>query len=404
MSTRTGLQHRGRKAMLSTLGPQGLAVFLPRVMKVMTAHVAEWEAAGRMPSLFRAARRLGLDLSVDVVMGVELSPRVDRAWFKKQVETWLDGMFGLPLRFPGSTLSRAVAAKEALLAALMSEEEVVRDHQMSRDKWEAAQGNVSAVLEGMSRESPSGIIPLKHVQRMGLFGDGGSDLRDSAMSIMHGVFAAADTTRWALFNTLALVAMSPRVQEKVFQEQQQVISEHGSEMSLPALGAMSYLEAALKEAMRLLPATSGGLRQLTEPLKVGDTVLPAGSMIWLYSHLMHCLDPALWDGRTDYDVPPHMDWRHNFELAFRPERWLGGEGEAAPKYYFTFGTSSHLCAGKNLAYLEVKVMLAMLLRKHTLRLQTPDMLKRCRFFPFTIPPGGTDTLVLVPRQEPALAG
>ena len=34
--------------------------------------------------------------------------------------------------------------------------------------------------------------------------------------------AAGDTTRFALFNTWALVAQSPRVQEAIFREQQQV--------------------------------------------------------------------------------------------------------------------------------------------------------------------------------------
>lgn len=34
--------------------------------------------------------------------------------------------------------------------------------------------------------------------------------------------AGADTTRFALFNTLALVAMSARVQEEIFAEQERV--------------------------------------------------------------------------------------------------------------------------------------------------------------------------------------
>ena len=64
---------------------------------------------------------------------------------------------------------------------------------------------------------------------------------------------------------------------------------------------------------------------------------------------MHCIDPALWDGDTSVDVPAHMDWRNNFEGAFRPERWLSEETK--PKYYYTFGVGKHMCAGIHLVYM-----------------------------------------------------
>ena len=64
---------------------------------------------------------------------------------------------------------------------------------------------------------------------------------------------------------------------------------------------------------------------------------------------MHYIDPVLWDGDTSVDVPAHMDWRNNFEGAFRPERWLSEE--TRPRYMFTFGTGAHLCIGMNLVYL-----------------------------------------------------
>ncbi len=78
----------------------------------------------------------------------------------------------------------------------------------------------------------------------------------------------------------------------------------------------------------------------------------AGSMVWRFVPLMHCIDPVLWDGDTAVEVPAHMDWRGNVEAAFRPERWLSEE--TRPKYYYTFGSDSHLCVGQNLAYMVSK--------------------------------------------------
>ncbi|PNH11116.1 hypothetical protein TSOC_002086, partial [Tetrabaena socialis] len=374
-----------RKVFVAALGPQGLQSMFPKVKAVMEQHLQLWERDGKM-QLFRAARTMGLDLAADVVADVQLS---------KDVQTWLDGLFGLPLQLPGSALSRALAAKERLLSLLMRE--VKQDHEAFKQQWDAAHGDLAKAAAAMN-ESADG-LGLRYATRLGLFGLGATELRHSAISLLHGMMAAADTTRFALFNTWALLAMSPRVQEELHQEQRKVVAEHGPELSYKAACSMPYMDATIKECLRLLPASAGGLRLLTADLHVGETIIPSGSHVWLYSSLAHCLDPALWDGDTACEVPPHMDFRNNLEQAFRPERWLSEATK--PKFYYSFGSGSHLCPGANLVYLEVKTMLALVLRKYRLRLATPDMLRRCSFFPFTVPPAGTDTVLLEPREAAA---
>ena len=39
------------------------------------------------------------------------------------------------------------------------------------------------------------------------------------------------------------------------------------------------MDATIKECMRLLPASAGGPRKLTQDLKVGEVVLPAGACV-----------------------------------------------------------------------------------------------------------------------------
>ncbi|KAG2440483.1 hypothetical protein HYH02_010362 [Chlamydomonas schloesseri] len=257
----------------------------------------------------------------------------------------------------------------------------------------AAGAVVAAAQERQQQSQP--LLRLPQAFMLGFFGQKATGLRDAAMSVLHSVAAAAETTRNTLFNTVALVAMSPRVQDEIFAEQQRVIAEYGAELSYTAVSNMPYLEAVVKEAMRLLPAAASGMRRLTEPLTIGDVTLPTGALILSYSNLMHCIDPVLWDGNTAVDVPPHMDWRNNFEGAFRPERWLSEE--TRPKYYYTFGVGKHMCAGVHLVYLEVKTMLALLLRRHRLRLHTPDMLGRADKLITLKPAPGTDTVLLEPR-------
>ncbi|KAG2446197.1 hypothetical protein HXX76_000790 [Chlamydomonas incerta] len=425
-----------RKATMAAVGPQALQELYTPVLRVIQAHADRWTQEQRgeggrcsQVQIYRAARKLGLDLSIDVVAGVDLPPAVDRGQFKQQVETWLDGLFGLPIALPGSKLAKALVAKEALLATLMP---AMRDvHGQFSQQWAQVGGDMAAMSEllikqlerqaaggggggggagaskanggsgaggdggaAAAQEQPS-LLRLPQAVMLGFFGLKATGLRESAIAVLQAVAAAADTTRVTLFSVLALVAMSPRVQEEAFAEQQRVMAEYGNELSYKAVSNMPYLEAVVKETMRLVPPAAGGMRVLTEPLTVGDVTLPTGALVLSYSYLMHCIDPVLWDGDMGVEVPAHMDWRNNFEGAFRPERWLSEE--TRPKYYYTFGVGKHMCAGVHLVYLEVKTMLALLLRKHRLKLQTPDMLARATWLPFTTPAPGTDTVILEPR-------
>ncbi|KXZ56831.1 hypothetical protein GPECTOR_1g75 [Gonium pectorale] len=390
---------------------------VPRVLEVMHGHLASWEKDGKVP-MFRAARLMGVDLGMDVIMQVQLPEDVDRQWAKSQVEVFLDGLYALPVSLPGTALRKAIAARDRLVRIF--EPGVQQRHAEFQKQWASVGGSIQAyadmVLEQPSRQAttrpssdgaaaapPAAPGPKPSIMAAQLMGRAAIDqcvLKDAAMSVCHMLVAAADTTRFALFNTWSLLAMSPRVQDRLYEEQQKVIAQYGPELSYQATCHMPYMDATLKECMRLLPASAGGIRKLTRDLRVGQYVIPKGEHVWFHAGLLHCTDPALWDGRTDYQhgLPPHMDWRHNFDDAFRPERWLGGE-EGRPRYHFTFGTGAHLCIGMNLVYLEIKLLLAMVLRKYRIRLECPDMLARCgRLFPFLVPEKGTDNVLLEARE------
>jgi cytochrome P450 len=56
-----------------------------------------------------------------------------------------------------------------------------------------------------------------------------------------------------------------------------VVAEFGPELSFQALSKMPYLDAVFKEAMRVLPASSGSFRKLIRDVRVGDVTLPTGT-------------------------------------------------------------------------------------------------------------------------------
>jgi len=76
----------------------------------------------------------------------------------------------------------------------------------------------------------------------------------------------------------------------------QVVNEHGVQLTSAALADMVYLEAVLKEAMRLLPAARVGMRQATTDMTLSGVQIPKGSYIIWSIDAAHALDPTLWQG------------------------------------------------------------------------------------------------------------
>jgi hypothetical protein len=58
------------------------------------------------------------------------------------------------------------------------------------------------------------------------------------------------------------------------------------------------------------------------------------------------------------------------------------------------------CPSVSRAPQEAKLQLAMVMRRHRLAPEVPDMLARCNLFPFITPVRGTDGMRLLPREEP----
>jgi cytochrome P450 len=133
------------------------------------------------------------------------------------------------------------------------------------------------------------------------------------------------------------------------------------------------LDAVLNEAMRLKPvAPLLGLEAL-EDLIVGDVEVPKGS--WLTVMLRSpALDPA------SFARPSQ----------FEPERWLperpDGDAHAAG-VSMPFGSGPRICPGRSLALLEMRVVLATLIKNFDFeRVGSPDEVHE--HFSFTVSPRG----------------
>jgi cytochrome P450 family 135 len=112
-----------------------------------------------------------------------------------------------------------------------------------------------------------------------------------------------------------------------------------------------YLEAVIKEALRLRPPLPVADRVLTEPWQINGHELPAGTVVAPCIYLVH--------RRPDLYPQP---------ATFRPERFLGSETETYS--WIPFGGGMRRCLGASFATFEMQVVLTTILTR--LRLEAAN--------------------------------
>jgi cytochrome P450 len=142
------------------------------------------------------------------------------------------------------------------------------------------------------------------------------ELRDQLVTLL---LAGHETTATALAWTLHELAKDP-VQERKARD-------------AATRGDDDYLEAVLKESMRLHPVIPMVVRHLMEPATIGGVALPAGANVAASIILAHASETS-----------------HPDHAAFRPERFL--EGEVAPNTWIPFGGGVRRCIGAGFSLME----------------------------------------------------
>jgi len=216
------------------------------------------------------------------------------------------------------------------------------------------------------------------------------------------LFAGQDTSAATLSWTLHLLSLYPNVQERLAKEVREVLNaddnyartgEHT--VTRKMISKLPYLDAVIKESMRLYPVAPFIVRRLQEDICIpsenndGTMSLPAGSaaLIWIYG--LH-RNPEFWDCPDD----------------FIPERWIDidlkdlGQSNGA---YMPFASGPRNCLGQPIAYIVIRTILAKLVHQYKftdVRLRTEDDAKDLRIemeAGFTVLPTGGVNLKILSR-------
>jgi len=180
------------------------------------------------------------------------------------------------------------------------------------------------------------------------------ELRDTMFTLLFtGHETPAMTLAWVVFRLLTEPAVFEAVKDEVGRVvgQGPVRAEH--------VGQLPYLDATIKETMRLCPTIPIVVRKLKRPMTIQGLELPAGVVASPCVYLTH--------RRGDIWEDPER---------FFPERFL--TRRSTPYEFFPFGGGVRRCLGMAFANFEMKIVLAEILRQATLTIPQGKQIKVVR--------------------------
>ena len=177
------------------------------------------------------------------------------------------------------------------------------------------------------------------------------------------IFAGSDTTAISLRSMFYYFCKNPNAYLKLVAEidEMDVQGKLSDPITFAESNQMPYLQASMKEAMRMHPAV-GLLLERTVPeggATIAGKYLPPGTIVganpWVVAR-----DKSVYGEDADH---------------FRPERWL--EADAATlklmdRNHLAFGAGARTCLGKNISLLEMSKLVPQILRRWKVDLSHPE--------------------------------
>ncbi|KAF4954952.1 hypothetical protein FSARC_11981 [Fusarium sarcochroum] len=182
-------------------------------------------------------------------------------------------------------------------------------------------------------------------------------MQDIKAEMLVFLLAGSDTSAVTATFCLMKLLENPTTYQALKKELDELISSPSDPIVDDNTRDLPYLNAVIYETLRMLPPAAGGFaRQALEPVIVGDYALPAGTLVTADTTALH-RDSRIW---------PDAD-------SYVPERWITGhKGEKAlERNWYPFSAGSRICIGKHFALKEVRLILAVLLRRFELSI-VPD--------------------------------
>jgi cytochrome P450 len=257
--------------------------------------------------------------------------------------------------------SRSITASSKFKEMMAPVEEIVLEEVRAR-RAERGDGN-GLQADGHGPEGILAMLERAYAEDGAPMGEG--KLRDELVTLLSDG-PTATSLAWAFERLL-------RHPDKLARLREEALNGEGED----------YLDAVVKETLRLCPAVPVVMRRLVEPLELGGYVLPAGTIVAPCIYLMHL--------RADVYPDPHE---------FQPERFL--ETPAGTYTWIPFGGGVRRCVAASFAPLEMRCVIRTVLEEVELQAVESRAEKASRSSVSFAPDSGAK--VIATRRRSARAG
>lgn len=167
---------------------------------------------------------------------------------------------------------------------------------------------------------------------------------DTNMMLLAGLETSISTFQFAI----KLLQANPEKEARLKRELR--MQEQLNPICFTELAKLPYLDAVIKETLRLYPPVPFLPRDVLAPCSIGNIQLDKGDIVVFSPYLTH-RSPVFWS-------EPEK---------FKPERFL--EEQHIPQLsYFPFGAGANMCIGRRFAWQELTLMLATLYQQFDIQL------------------------------------
>jgi cytochrome P450 len=321
---------RDRRLLVPNFQGEALTT-LGGMMRDAALEVQQRWRPGEAVVMREAALEIALDVIMRAVFGADTP--VQRAEFRTALRDF-DTAFGRP--------------SFLLLSVLRVEWEALPPFR----RFTRARGRVEALLRAaIARAREGGAARGDVLGRLAAARyEDGSPMPEAALvdNLITTVIAGHETSVVSLCWAFHWLHAVPATLERVLAE----LVPLGPDPTPEELAGLPYLDAVVREVLRLWPAVTDVNRVLARPMTLGGFELPAGMTVAASAAILH----------YDEELYPDPD-------RFRPERFL--ERNYAPWEYFPFGGGERMCPGAQFSMFELKVLLGTLLSRGSFTLLEP---------------------------------